>query len=128
MEESLKILDQAHTTKISQNLAKWQQEISQDIKQDYLHLEELKVKDINWRLKNRQDFKKFLFLLLVFQNLAVFFTFALGLWFNKIAGLEQVFGVLVGGTLAETTSLIYIIVKWLFSEIPYSQSVMGNLN
>lgn len=103
------------------NLTSWQQKTKKDIQENFNELEKLKFKDIDWRLKNRQSIRNFLFGLLVLQNLVVFLLFGIGLWFNKLAGLEGVFNVLIGGTLTETASLIYIIVKWLFSEIPYKE-------
>ncbi|MBI3485889.1 hypothetical protein HY025_02985 [Candidatus Daviesbacteria bacterium] len=103
------------------NLTSWQQKTKKDIQENFNELEKLKFKDIDWRLKNRQSIRNFFFFLLVLQNLVVFLLFGIGLWFNKLAGLEGVFNVLIGGTLTETASLIYIIVKWLFSEIPYKE-------
>lgn len=99
----------------------WQKLNKQEVKEEFSDLEKLRFKDIDWRLKNRENFRRFLLLLLVAQNLAVFTIFAVGMWYQKIAGLEAVFSTLVGGTLAETTALIWIIVKWLFSEIHYQE-------
>ncbi len=99
----------------------WQAAASQEVSSDLSELEKLRFKDIDWRLKNRENFRRFLLILLVAQNVVVFAIFAVGMWFNKISGLEAVFSTLVGGTLLETTALILIIVKWLFSEIPYSE-------
>lgn len=104
-----------------ENTEVWQEQSEKDIKQEYSDLEKLRYRDIEWRLQNRQSIRNFLFALLVGQNLFVFIIFAIGMWFNKISGLDAVFTTLVGGTLIETTSLIYIIVKWLFSEIPYQE-------
>ena len=100
-------------------LNQWQKAAAQEFKQDADALSQLKIEDITNRLKDRKIIRNFLFALLVIQNLFVFSIFAVGMWYNKIAGLDAVFSTLVGGTLLETTSLIYIIVKWLFSEIPY---------
>jgi hypothetical protein len=97
----------------------WQKLTQAEIKEEFNDLEKLRYQDIDWRLKNRENFRRFLIKLLVLQNIVVFTIFAFGMWFNKIAGLDAVFSTLVGGTLAETTALILIIVKWLFSEIPY---------
>lgn len=118
-EKSLKnLLSKAESTR---NLYEWQNTVNLDIQSSYIKLETLKFDDYSWRLKNRENFKKLLFGLLFLQNTVVFALFGLGLVLNKLAGLEDVFKVLIAGTLLETTSLILIIVKWLFSEIPYEK-------
>ncbi len=100
----------------------WQSSFKQNVAEDLSDIEKLRLKDIAARLKNRENFRRFLMFLLVLQNFIVFAIFAAGMWYNKIAGLEGVFSTLVGGTLLETTALIYIIVKWLFSEISYKDT------
>jgi hypothetical protein len=114
------VIEQAQNHIPLKDLSKWQEKISRDVKSEYEDLEKLKLKDINWRLKTRQKFKNFLIFLLVGQNLAVFSLFGIALSLNRLSGLENVFSVVIGGTLVETTSLILIIIKWLFSEIPYN--------
>jgi hypothetical protein len=104
----------------------WQNFAREDVKEEFLDLERLRFRDIEARLKNRENFRRFLMGLLVGQNVLVFTVFALGMWYDKIAGLETVFSTLVGGTLLETTALIYIIVKWLFSEIPYQKPTQSS--
>jgi hypothetical protein len=103
------------------NLQTWQSAIEENVKTNLPTQDDLKIEDINWRLKNRQQFQAFLIRLLVFQNIIVFSLFGIGLVFNKLQGLENAFTVLIGGTLAETVALIQIIVKWLYSEIPYEK-------
>jgi hypothetical protein len=104
------------------DLKSWQQAFEESTKTNLPSQDDLKIEDINWRLKNRQKFQTFLIRLLVFQNVVVFGLFGVGLIFNKLQGLENAFTVLIGGTLAETVALIQIIIKWLFSEIPYEKS------
>lgn len=100
-------------------LTLWQKDAKKEAVKETKTLEDLKVDDISWRLRNRENFRNFLIRLLVGQNIAVFLLVTTALFTNKITGLESVFATLVGGTLLETAALIVIIVKWLFSEIPY---------
>jgi len=100
----------------------WQQEVNLTTTEDFYNEKILRLKDIRWRLDNRENFKKFLIMLLIWQNIAVFALVTFAVVTNKIAGLQTVFATLVGGTLLETTSMIFIIIKWLFSEIPYEKT------
>ncbi len=104
------------------NLEAWQKQATKEVKSEFSELDKLKGKDIRARLKNRESFRKFLIKLLVFQNVAVFIIVGFSIWFDKVAGLELIFATLIGGTLAETAGLILIIIKWLFSEIPYQKT------
>ncbi len=104
-----------------EDLLQWQKEFQKEVKEEVSEIEKLRFKDITERLKGRQKFANFLMMLLVFQNIVVFGIFGAGMWFGKILGLENLFSILIGGTLAETTTLIYIIVKFLFSDIPYQE-------
>lgn len=102
-------------------LTLWQKNAQREVLKETKTIDDLKFDDISWRLKNRENFRNFLIRLLVGQNIAVFLLVTAALFTNKIVGLEPVFATLVGGTLLETTALIVIIVKWLFSEIPYEK-------
>lgn len=82
----------------------------------------LKLQDIAWRLDNREKFRKYLMRLLVGQNIATFALVTVALYFDKLQHLQPVFSVLIGATLAETASMIFFIIKWLFSEIPYEKN------
>ncbi len=97
----------------------WQEKNREKVNEEVSELEKLRFRDITERLRARQNFAKFLMGLLVMQNMLVFTIFGLGLWYGKVQGLENLFSIIIGGTLAETTSLIYIIVKFLYSEIPF---------
>src|SRR3989344_9008241 len=89
------------TSEPLKNLKNWQKQTTEEVKEKLDELERLRQKDITWRLENRENFRKFLIILLVLQNIVVFIIFGLGMWFGKIAGLEKVFSTLVGGTLLE---------------------------
>ena|SRR5579884_1982068 len=115
------VINQAENHVPLKDLSKWQKDIQKDVREEFEDLEKLKLKDIKWRLSNRQKFKNFLICLLIGQNIAVFSLFGAALSWNRISGLDSVFSVVIGGTLVETTSLILIIIKWLFSEIPYDK-------
>lgn len=105
------------------DLKAWQSAFEASARTNLPSQDDLKIDDISWRLKNRQNFQTFLIRLLVFQNIVVFGLFGAGLLFNKLQGLENAFTVLISGTLAETVLLIQIIVKWLYSEIPYEKKI-----
>lgn len=102
-------------------LTLWQKSAQKQVLKETKTIDDLKFDDISWRLKNRENFRNFLIRLLIGQNIAVFLLVTAALFTNKIVRLEPVFATLVGGTLLETTALIIIIVKWLFSEIPYEE-------
>jgi|SRR3989344_4353497 len=102
-----------------EDLLEWQKEFQEEVKEELSEIEKLRFKDIDWRLKNRENFRKFLMFLLVAQNITVFALVLFALQTDKIQSLQLVFTTLISGTLLETTALILIIVKWLFSEIPY---------
>lgn len=121
--DKLERLLQQIEVKPLKSLMAWQHHSTKEVKEDFRDLDKLRRKDIKARLKNRETFRKFLMYLLVGQNTAVFLIVALALWFNKIQGLELIFATLIGGTLAETAGLILIIIKWLFSEIPYQEKI-----
>ncbi|MBI2011383.1 hypothetical protein HYS91_01310 [Candidatus Daviesbacteria bacterium] len=107
------------TVEVLKNPQTWQKQATQEVREDFSELDKLRFKDIDWRLKNRENFRKFLMGLLIFQNVAVFLIVGLAVWFDKVKGLELIFATLIGGTLLETAGLILIIIKWLFSEISY---------
>lgn len=108
-------------------LTLWQKGAKREVLMETKTIDDLKFDDISWRLKNRENFRNFLIRLLVGQNIAVFLLVSAALFTDKIAGLEPVFATLVGGTLLETTALIVIIVKWLFSEIPYEKNSLPKM-
>lgn len=58
---------------------------------------------------------------LVGQNVAVFALVAFAMWTYRLEGLQLIFATLTTATLLETTAAIFIIVKWLFSEISYEE-------
>ncbi len=100
---------------------KWQWNVTRDVKEKVLEEKELRLQDIEWKLEKREEMKTFLTKLLVWQNSLVFTLVVLALFTDKIEGLELVFTTLVGGTILQTTAMIHIIMKWLFSEIPYKK-------
>lgn len=102
-------------------LETWQQQISLQTKEDFLSEKELRVKDITWRLAEREEFKNFLKWLLIIQNVAVFGLVIIALLVDKAVMLQPLFTTLVGGTLLETTSMIYIIIRWLFTDIRWNE-------
>lgn len=97
----------------------WVSNLEDDIEETLHRHRALKLQDITWRLTNRENFRKFLIGLLISQNVAVFALVWVGLLTHTLQDLQLVFSVLVTATLAETASMIFFIIKWLFSEIPY---------
>lgn len=123
-ESNIKFPSQLPTAVITKTVERppltlWQKGAQREVLKETKTIDDLKFDDISWRLKNRENFRNFLIRLLVGQNIAVFILVSLALFADKITGLEPIFATLIGGTLLETTALILIIVKWLFSEIPY---------
>ena len=94
-----------------EDLLEWQKEFQEEVKEELSEIEKLRFKDIDWRLKNRENFRKFLMFLLVAQNITVFALVLFALQTDKIQSLQLVFTTLISGTLLETTALILIIVK-----------------
>ena len=99
----------------------WQLEVKQDAKNNVLTERELRLKDITWKLTNRGSLKIFLMCLLVFQNFIVFGLVTIALILGKMKDLQLVFSVLIGATLAETSSMVFFMVRWLFSDIKYDK-------
>jgi hypothetical protein len=64
--------------------------------------------------------------LLVCQNIVVFSLVIGALIFGKMKDLQLVFSVLVGATLAETSSMVFFMVRWLFSDIKYDRKSIND--
>lgn len=81
-------------------------------------------KDAEWRLFARKRLARFFSFLLVFQNIMLYLIVILlitGVFENAaIADVQGFISVLSAATLVETVSIIMVMVKWLFSDIPYS--------
>lgn len=99
----------------------WQQAVRYGATQEVLDLESLQLNDINNRIRNREKLKDFLIKLLIGQNIAVFGLVLLALLTDQMNSLQLVFSVLIGATLAETSSMVFFMVKWLFSDIEYKK-------
>jgi hypothetical protein len=97
----------------------WQDRAEKNFSKEFNELDKLKYRDISARLRNRENFRKYLMTLLSAQNIAVFGFVFYALYLNRLEPLQFILSTLVGATLLETTALIYIIVKFLFSDIPY---------
>jgi hypothetical protein len=117
------IKDETFRLPTSRDPIAWQYEIKKDVKQNVLDEKELRLNDIYWKLEHRGKLKTFLLRLLVAQNVVVFALVSLALWTNKMQELQLVFSTLVAATLGETASLVYIIAKWLFTDIQYKKEV-----
>lgn len=101
------------------DLKEWQFDIGRNVSQNVLTERELRLKDIIWKLEHRAKLKTFLLWLLALQNITVFLLVLGALITNTIGGLQLIFSTLVAGTLGETASLVYIIAKWLFTDVKY---------
>jgi len=121
---SIKIDDNDIHILSTSNLKEWQEAVSRETKKDVLSERELRLKDITWKLNNRDDLKTFLMRLLVAQNVVVFSLVTYALIFDKMKDLQLIFSTLVGGTLAETAAAIYIMTRWLFSDIKYDKQAI----
>lgn len=115
---------ETNTVEKLKNLSDWQEQTEQDLKKEVSEIEKLRFRDISLRLKNRENFRKYLMTLLATQNIAVFSLVFYALYLNRLEGLQLILSTLVGATLLETTALTYIIVKFLFQEIPYGNSTL----
>jgi len=99
----------------------WQREVQHESEEEVLNLEKLQITDIKNKIENREKLKDFLIKLLVWQNVSVFGIVVFSLLFDKIQSLQLVLSVLIGGTLAETSSMVFYMVRWLFSDIKYQK-------
>lgn len=103
------------------DLKEWRYEVKRNVAENVISERELRLRDITWKLEHRDKLKTFLLWLLALQNIVVFLLVVGALVTNKIEGLQLVFSTLVAGTLVETASLVYIIAKWLFTDIHYEK-------
>lgn len=101
----------------------WPVTITLDQQSLFQEHQQLRLRDILWRLENRQRFKQFLMLLLIGQNIAVFGLVGIALYLDRLQSLQLIFSILTTATLAETASMIFFIIKWLFSEIIYQDVI-----
>jgi hypothetical protein len=80
---------------------------------------DVQLDDYKWRLKARKIYGFLLIALLFIQNAYVGWLVCNAFVCNDLKNLSTVLGFIVNGTLIETAFIIRIIVKWLFSDIPY---------
>lgn len=99
----------------------WQEQFEYETEKHSLAEKSIRLRDFEWRLEKRNWMKWFLFWLLIVQNVVVLAITVYAIVTGQAKETEDLLSVLVGATLLETTSMVFIMVKWLFSEIPYNK-------
>jgi hypothetical protein len=80
---------------------------------------ELRVLDVDWRIKSRGPIAWTLIALLLLQNAAVVGAGVAAAAEHDLANLSGFLIGITAGTLGETALIVQIIVRWLFADIEY---------
>jgi|SRR3989344_2106948 len=77
--------------------------------------------DAEWKLRARKIYASILTGFLVLQNTALLYFVALAYSQDRLGDFQPFLGTVLIGAFAETAYLVKIIVRWVFSDIKYSQ-------
>ncbi len=81
---------------------------------------ELEINDKQQKLKARKWIGGFLVVLLIAQNIALFFFVKAAYQNGDLSSLATVISVISTATLVETAAIVHTMVRWIFSEMQFT--------
>lgn len=85
-------------------------------------LRDIEVKDKRQQIKLRPWFAFGVFVLLLIQNLGIWFILVWSLHTGQLESLEVIFSTLIAGTLAQSYFILRLITKKVFGDIRYEHN------